>query len=138
MEYQEINLLDNTSNQLSKFRTKNWIEINDQSRGAYNTNSDFRFKTTMLKSSLCDYSHAYILVKGTIIITGTGADAAARQADERDKGVIFKNCSPFINRKTEINNTEIDNAKDIHIVMPMYNLVEHSDNYSKTSGSLWQ
>ena len=139
MEYQKIiNLLDNTPNQLSKFRTKNWTEINDQSRGVYNTNSDIRFKTTMLKSSLCDYSDAYILVKGTITITGAGADAAARQADERDKGVIFKNCAPFINCKTEINNTEIDNAKDIDIVMPMYDLIEYSDNYSKTSRNLWQ
>ena len=139
MEYQKIiHLLDNTSNQLSKFRTKNWIEINDQSRGVYNTNSDIRFKTTMLKSSLCDYSDAYILVKGTITITGAGADAAARQADERDKGVIFKNCAPFINCKSEINNTEIDNAKHIDIVMPMYNLIEYSDNYSKTTVNLWQ
>ena len=65
MEYQKIiNLLDNTSNQLSKFRTKNWIETNDQSRGVYNTNSDIRFKTRMLKSSLCDYSDAYTLAKG--------------------------------------------------------------------------
>ena len=62
MEYQKIiNLLDNTSNQLSKFRTKNWIEVNDESRGVYNTNSDIRFKTTMLKSSLCDYSDVYVL-----------------------------------------------------------------------------
>ena len=67
MEYQKIiNLLDNTSNQLSKFRTKNWTEINDQSRGVYNTNSYIGFKTTMLKSSLCDYSDAYILVKERI------------------------------------------------------------------------
>ena len=139
MEYQKIiNLLDNTSNQPSKFRTKNWVEINDESRGGYNVNSQIKFKTTMLKSSLCDYSDAYILVKGTITITGAGADAAARQADERDKGVIFKNCAPFINCKTEINNTEIDNAKDINIVMAMYNLIEYSDNYSKTSGNLWQ
>ena len=92
----------------------------------------------MLKSSLCDYSNAYILVKGRITITGTGADAAARQADERNKGAIFKNCALFVNCKSEINNTEIDNAKDIDIVMPMYNLIEYSDNYSKTSGSLWQ
>ena len=120
---------ENTPNQLSKFRTKNCIEINDQSRGVYNTNSDIRFKTAMLKSSLCDYNDA---------ITGAGDDAAARQADERNKGVIFKNCAPFINCKSEINNTEIDNAKDIDIVMPMYNLIEYSDNYSKTSGSLWQ
>ena len=92
----------------------------------------------MLKSSLCDYSDAYILVKGTIKIEGAGVDAAARQADERDKGVIFKNCAPFTNCISEINNTQVDNAKDIDIVMPMYNLIEYSDNYAKTSGSLWQ
>ena len=92
----------------------------------------------MLKSSLCDYSDAYILVKGKITTAGAGADAAARQADERDKGVIFKNCAPFINCISEINNTQIDNAKDIDTVMPMYNLIEYSDNYAKTSGSLWQ
>ena len=92
----------------------------------------------MLKSSLCDYSDAYILVKGTITIAGAGADAAARQADERDKIVIFKNCAPFTNCISEINNTQIDNAKDIDIVMPMYNLIEYSDNYAKTTGSLWR
>ena len=92
----------------------------------------------MLKSSLCDYSDAYILVKGTITIEGAGADAAARQADEGDKGVIFKNCAPFTNCISEINNTQVVNAKDVDIVMPMYNLIEYSDNYAKTSGSLWQ
>ena len=92
----------------------------------------------MLKSSLCDYSDAYILVKGTISIAGAGDDAAARQADERDKGVAFKNCAPFTNCISEINNTQVDNAKDIDIVMPMYNLIEYSDNYAKTTGSLWQ
>ena len=79
MKHQKIkNLLDNTSNQLSKFRTKIWTEINDQSRVVYNTNSDIRLKTTMQKFSLCDYSDAYILVKGTITITGVGADPASR------------------------------------------------------------
>ena len=92
----------------------------------------------MLKSSLCDYSDAYILVKGTIIINGRGGDDVARRADERDKGVSFKNCAPFINCISEINNTQIDNAKDIDIVMAMYNLIEYSDNYAKTSGSLRQ
>ena len=92
----------------------------------------------MLKSSLCDYIDAYILIKGTITIEGAGAHDGARQADERDKGVSFKNCAPFINCISEINNTQIDNAKDIDIVMPMYNLIEYSDNYTKTSGSLWQ
>ena len=91
-----------------------------------------------LKSSLCDYSDAYVLVKGTITINGRGADAAARQEDEGDKGVAFKNCAPFVNCISEINNTQIDNAKDIDIVMPMYNLIEYSDNYAKTSGSSWQ
>ena len=140
MEYQRIaNLLDdNKSDQPSKFRTKNWVEINDESRGTYNVNSQIKFKTTLLKSSLCDYSDAYILVKGTITIEGAGADAAARQADERDKGVIFKNCTPFTNCISEINNTQVDNAKDIDTVMPVYNLIEYSDNYVKTSGSLWQ
>ena len=138
MEYQKIaNMIDDTSNQLSKFRTKNWVEINDESRGTYNVNSQIKFKTTMLKSSLCDYSDAYILVKGTITIIGEGADAAARQSDERDKGVAFKNCAPFTNCISEINNTQVDNAKD-DIVMPMYNLIEYSDNYAKTTGSLWQ
>ena len=92
----------------------------------------------MLKSSLCDYSDTYIFVKERITITVVGADAAARQADERDKGVAFKNCAPFINCISEINNTQVDNPKDIDIVMPMYNLIEYSDNYAKTSGSLWQ
>ena len=139
MEYQKIaNLIDDTSNQRSKIRTKNLVEINDESRGAYNVNSQIKFKTTMLKSSLCDYSDAYILVKGRIAIAGAGADAAARQADERDKGVAFKSCTPFTNCISEMNNTQVDNAKDIDIVMPMYNLIEYSDNYAKTTGSLWQ
>ena len=139
MEYQKIiNLVDNTPNQLSKFRTKNWIKINDQSRGVYDTNSDIIFKTTMLKSSLCDYNHVCILVKRTITITRAGDDAAERQADERNKGVIFKSCAPFINCKSEMNNTEIDNSIEIDIVMSMYNLIEYTDNYSKSSGDLWQ
>ena len=143
MEYQKIahlfkSFAHNKSNQPSKFRTKSWVEINDESRATYNVNSQIKFKTTMLKSSLCDYSDARILVKGTITITGAGDDAAARQADERDKGVVFKNCAPFINCISEINNTQVDNAKDIDTVMPMYNLIEYSDNYAKTSGSLWQ
>ena len=139
MEYQKIaNLIDDTSNQPCKFRTKNWVEINDESRGTYNVNSQNKFKTTMLKSSLCDYSDAYILVKGTITTAGAGADAAARHADERDKGMAFKNCAPFTNCISEINNTQVDNAKDIDIVMPICNLIEYSDNYAKTTGSLWQ
>ena len=138
MEYQKIaNLLESTSDNLSKFRTRNWVEINDESRGNY-ANSDIRFKITMLRSNLCDYADSYILVKGTITITGAGDDAAARQADERDKGVTFKNCAPFTKCISRINNTDIDNAHDIDNVMPMYNLIEYSVDYWKTSGSLWQ
>ena len=122
MEYQKIaSLIDDTSNQPSKFRTKNWVEINDESRGTYNVNSQIKFKTTMLKSSLYYYSDAYILVKGRITITGAGTDAPARRVDERDKGVAFKNCAPFTNCINEINKTQVDNAKDIDIVIPMYN-----------------
>ena len=133
MEYQKIaNLIDdNTPNQPSKFRTRNWIEINDESRGAYNVNSQIKLKTTMLKSSLCDYSDAYILVKGTIAVQGAAAN-------NTNKKVIFKNCAPFTNCISEINNTQIDNVEDIDIVMPVYNLIEYSDNYAKTAGSLWQ
>ena len=105
----------------------------------------------MLRSNLCDYADAYILVKGTItIIENPGAEPnpdaprtaaqllAARQADERDKGVTFKNCAPFTKCISIINNADIDNAKDIDILIPMYNLIEFSDNYSKPSLSLWQ
>ena len=137
IEYQKIaNLIDDTPNQPSKFRTRNWVEINDESRGAYNVNSQIKLKTTMLKSSLCDYSDAYILVKGTISVNNTAAQGVA--ANNTNKKVIFKNCAPFTNCISEINNTQIDNAKDIDIVMPMYNLIEYSDNYAKTTGSLWQ
>ena len=87
----------------------------------------------MLRSSLCDCSDAYILVKGNITVNNTAA-----AANDTNKKVIFKNCAPFTNCISKINNTQIDNAEYIDIVMPMYNLIEYSDNYSKTSGSLWQ
>ena len=90
----------------------------------------------MLRSSLCDYSDAYILIKGNITVNNTAAAGAA--ANNTNKKVIFKNCAPFTNCISKINNTQIDNAEYIDIVMPMYNLIEYSDNYSKTSGSLWQ
>ena len=96
MEYQKIiNLLDNISYERTKFRTKNWVEINDKSRGIYNVNSQIKFKTTMLKSSLCDYSDAYILVNRNITVNNTAADAAT--ADNTNQKWIFKNCTPFTN-----------------------------------------
>ena len=134
MQYQKIiNLLDNTPNQPSKFRTKKWVEINDESRKTYNNNSQIKFKTSILRSNLCDYSDAYILVSGTITVAevATGGGNNGIQ-------VVFKNCAPFTNCISEINNTQIENAKNIDVVMPMYNLIEYSNNYLKTSGSLWQ
>ena len=90
----------------------------------------------MLRSSVCEYSDKYILVKGSISVNNTAAvDADANNTNQK---VIFKNCAPFTDCISKINNTQVDNAKDIDIVMPMYNLIEYSDNYSKTSGSLWQ
>ena len=137
MEYQKIiNLLENTSNQPSKFRTKNLVEINDESRVTYNTNSQIKFKNTMLKSSLCNYSDAYILAKDNITVNNTAAHGVA--ANNTNKNVVFKNCDPFTNCISEINNTQVDNVKNIDIVMPMYNLIEYSGNYTKTTGSLWQ
>ena len=90
----------------------------------------------MLRSSLCDYSDVYILVKGNI--SGNNTAAADADGHNTNKKVIFKNCASFTDCISKINNTQVDNAKDIDIVMPMYNLIEYSDNYSKTSGSLWQ
>ena len=136
-KYQKIiNLLDNKLNQPSKFRRKTWVEINDESRGTYNSNNQIKLKPAMLKSSLCDYSDAYILVKGTITVNNTAA--AGGDANNYNKKVIFKNCAPFINFISEINNTQVDNAKDIDKVTPMYSLIEYSDTYSKTSACLWQ
>ena len=103
--------------------------------GTYSPNKQIKIETSMLRSSLCDYSDAYILVKGNITVNNTAADGAA--ANNANKKVIFKNCAPFTNCISKINNTQIDNAEYIDIVMPMYNLIEYSDNYSKTFGSLW-
>ena len=124
MEYQKIaSLLENETKEPCKFRTRNWVEINDESRGTY-TSNDIKFKTTMLRSTLCDYADANILVKRTITTTGAGND------DERNK--------PFTKCISRINNKDIAKAQDIEIVMPMHKLIKYSDNYSKTSGILWQ
>ena len=110
MEYQKtINLLDNTPNQPTDFRSKKWVQINEGSHGAYNTNIQIKFNTSMLRSNLCDYSDAYLLLSGT----GDGDDAAAKWADERNKRVISKNCVPFTDCTSEINNTPMDNAKQM-------------------------
>ena len=122
MEYQKIiNLLDNTPNQPTKFRTKNLAEISDDSRGTYNTNSQVRFKTSVIRSSLCDYSGAYIPVKGTITVALVAANA---QPQNVGKKVVFEICAPFIDYINEINKTQIDGVKYKDVIMPMYNLIE--------------
>ena len=126
-------MLANIPNQPSKLRTKNWIEMNGYARGTYNTISQIKFKTSMLKSSLCDYSDAYILVSWTISVqNGAAADAAANNTN---KMVISKNCALFTNYISEINNTQVNNIKDIDIVMLMYNLNKYSINFITTSGN---
>ena len=110
--------------------------LNLEQEIAYSPNKQIRFKTAMLRSSLCDYSNVYILVKGNITPNNTVAAGAA--ATNTNKKVIFKNYAPFTSCITKTNNTQIHNVEYIDIVMPMYNLIEYSDNYSKTSGSLWQ
>ena len=127
MEYQKIR------NQWSKFRTRDWVEINDESKGRYDY-SNIRFKTFIIRSNLCDYSDAYIFVKRTTTIWNTAASGIA--ANNTEKKVIFKNCAPFTECITEINNTQIDDAQKIDVVLLMYNLTEYRDAYSKTSKSL--
>ena len=89
----------------------------------------------MLRSILYDYNDAYLLVTRTITITGTGGDDAAKQLGEKNKGVTFKYCAPFTDCVSEMNNTQIDNAKHIDVVMQMYNFIEYCNNHSKTSGT---
>ena len=129
METQKIiNLLNNSDNEYSTFATKKWYIIDSESKGSYSHQNPIRFLTNSLESSLCDYSDAYILVTGDISVT---------DGDNTTK-VAFKNCAPFNKCRTEINETFVDEADIINITMPMYNLIEYSDNYSDTSGSLWQ
>ena len=133
MEYQKIkNLLANTSYKVLCFITKKWIEVHDQSGTApnrYQPSKEIRFKTSILRSDLCYYSDASIVVEGTITVKNP--DNAAY-----DKKLAFKNNAPSISCNSKINNTLIDNAEDLDIVMPMYNLFEYSKNYSKTTRSL--
>ena len=132
MEHQKIaNLLEKASNQSSKFRTKNWVEINDDIGREYSPNKQIRFTSPMLRSSLYDYSDAYILVKGNISVKNTAVAGAA--ATNTNKKVVSKNCAPFTNCISKTNNTEVDNVQYINIVMLMCNLIEYSDIYSKIS-----
>ena len=132
MEFQKItNFLDITSDNkdLPKFVTKKWIEVYDQSEGNYNVNKEIRIKTSMLRSDLCDFSDGYIVVEGNITPEGDN--------DVNKRNLAFKNNAPFINCISKINGVQIDNAEDLDVVMLMYNLLEQSKNYKKTTDSLW-
>ena len=135
MGYQRItNLLENTINEPFKFRANNWLEVNDVACERYNTNNQIKFKTQILNSSLCDYCYAQILVKVTISLANTAA--ARADTNNGGKNVIFQNCAPSRSCINEINNTQKENAKDLDVVMTMYNLIGYSANYSKKSGAL--
>ena len=142
MEYDKINNLllseDNEMNeQLSKFVTREYVRVNSLSN-TYNENKSIRFKTPMLRSNLCDYSDAYILVKGTITVTAAGVNNNANNIrDKRNIPLILKNNTPFVSCITRINGELIEDADDLDIVMSMYNLLEYSKNYRKTIGSLY-
>ena len=129
METQKIvNLLNGSDNEYTKFATKKWYVTDSESKGAYSHEHPIKFATKSVESSLCDCSDAHILVTGNIAVTG---------GDNNTK-VAFKNCAPFRKCRIEINETFVDDVEHINIAMPMYNLTEYSDNYSDTSGSLWQ
>ena len=141
MEYDKINNLllseDNESEKLSKFVTREYVRVNSLSN-TYNENKSIRFKTPMLRSNLCDYSDAYILVKGTITVTAPGVNNNVNNIrDKRNRPVILKNNTPFVSCITRINGELIEDADDLDIVMSMYNLLEYSKNYRKTTGSLY-
>ena len=129
METQKIiNLLNDSSNEESKFATKKWYVIDSQTtKGKYKQGDTIKFETGTIKSSLCDYSDAFILVTGNITVNAVN-----------NKDVAIKICSPFSTWETVINDVFVDESDHIYIAMPMYNLIEYSDNYSDTSGSLWQ
>ena len=141
MEYDKINNLllseDNESEKLSKFITRQYIKVSSLSN-TYNENKSIRFKTPMLRSNLCDYSDAYILVKDTITVTAPGVNNNADNIrDKRSRPLILKNNAPFVSCITRINGKLIEDADDLDIVMSMYNLLEHCKNYRKTIGSLY-
>ena len=126
MEYDKFNnLLGSQSEKLSKFITREYVRVNSLSN-TYNENKSIRFKTPMLRSDLCDYADAYILINGTIIVAGN------QPRDRQNRPLILKNNAPFISCISKINNELNEDAEDLDIVMSMYNLLEYSKNYRKT------
>ena len=135
MEYDKIdNLLGSESENLSKFVIREYVRVNSLSN-TYNKNKSIRFKAPLLRSDLCDYADAYIVVNGTITVT---ANAGANNIrDKRNRKLILKNNASFVSCITRINGELIEDADDLDVVMPMYNLLEYSKNYRKTIGSLY-
>ena len=141
MEYDKINNLllseDNESEKLSKFVTREYVRGNSLSN-TYNENKSIRFKTPMLRSNLCDYSDAYILVKGTITVTALGVNNGTNNIrDKRNRPLILKNIAPFVSCITGINCELIEDVDDLDIVMSIYNLLECRKNYRNTIGLLY-
>ena len=137
METQKIvNLLNGSDNENSKFATKKWCFIDSESKGKYSHHDPTKFLTNSIESCLCDYSDTYILVTGNIAVKRRNAANTADIALGAITQVTFKNCAPFENCRTEIDGTFVDKADFINIAIPMYNLIEYSDNYSYTSGGL--
>ena len=132
MEFNKINnLLVPEHNEVPRFITKKWIEVQSQSGNTYNTSKPIRFKTSMLRSDLCDYPDTYVWVKGKITVTNPNDNP------NFNKELTLKNSAPFISCISKINGELVENAEDLDIVIPMYNLLEYSKNYEKTSGSLF-
>ena len=139
MEYDKINnlLLSEESEKLSKFVTREYVKVNSLS-GTYNKNKSIRFKTPMLRSNLCDYSDAIILVKSTITVTANRDNNNANNIrNKRNRLLILKNNAAFVSFITRINSELIEDAEDLDIVMPMYNLLEYRKNYRKAIGSFY-
>ena len=131
METQKIvNLLNGCDNENSKFATKKWYVIDSESKGNYSHENRIKFLTNSLESNLCDYFDAYILVTGNITVTraiaaaAAGGDPQRKQPLDAATQVVFKNCAPFKNCRTEINDIFVDYAYFINITMAMYNLIE--------------
>ena len=125
-------LLNDSDSESSKFATKKWYVINDQNNTEYaegnENDSNTKFETKLIKSSVSDYSDAYVIVTGNILATNGNAD----------NKVAFKNYAPFTRCVTHINNELVETAENLDVIMPLYNLIEYSGNYADTSGTLYQ
>ena len=122
---------------IQNLHQKNWYIIDSESKSNYSHKNPIKLLTKSIESSLCDYSDAYILVTGDIAVKKKNDDHTNNIDIAQATQVVLKNCAPFNKCRTEINKTFVNEADFINIATPMYNLIEYSDNYSDTSGSLW-